>query len=164
MEDLVRTSGRHLPVGSAVLAAALEHIPGATFLVSARARILAANRIGTEWLAAERANRDLLLGAGGPCASRFKVTLIPAGSSMQYLAVLRSPAVHATLVLERAARWGFTRREAEVVAWILRGVTNRLIASELGCAMKTVEHHVSSILRKANVESRAGLIVAILDA
>ncbi len=159
----MRTSGQLLPVGGAALAAALKHIPGATFLVSARARILVANQLGTEWLAAERANRALLLGAGGPCVSRFKVTLVPAGASIQYLAVLRSPAVDANLVLERGAPWRFTRREGEVVAWILRGVTNRLIASELGCATKTVEHHVSSILRKANVESRAALIIAILD-
>ena len=44
----------------------------------------------------------------------------------------------------------------------MRGASNRRIAAELACSVKTVEHHVSSILRKVDVENRASLILALL--
>jgi DNA-binding CsgD family transcriptional regulator len=53
-------------------------------------------------------------------------------------------------------------REREVVALILQLNTNKAIAAALGCSVKTVEYHVSNILRKTGVESRTELIVRIL--
>jgi DNA-binding NarL/FixJ family response regulator len=97
---------------------------------------------------------------GGPDRTRFEVTQFVSGSTTHYLAILRSQAASLS---PRTACWGLTRRENQVVLAILRGATNRQIANELGCAMKTIEHHVSSILRKANLENRASLIVAILE-
>ena len=147
-----------------VLALALEHIPAASFVVSARGRILVVNRIGSMWLAADRARASALARRGGPDPARFDVSAFASGATTSYLAVLMAPPAHVAPLQVSAARWCLTRRETEVVAGILRGATNRRIADELSCSMKTVEHHVSSILRKADVENRAGLILAILEA
>jgi DNA-binding CsgD family transcriptional regulator len=61
-------------------------------------------------------------------------------------------------VAARAAPRGrepLTRREAEVLALIARGLTNRAIAERLVISAKTVEHHVSQILGKLGLRSRA---------
>jgi DNA-binding NarL/FixJ family response regulator len=48
-----------------------------------------------------------------------------------------------------------TQREAEVLALLARGLTNREIAGRLIISAKTVEHHVSQILGKLSLRSRA---------
>ena len=48
-----------------------------------------------------------------------------------------------------------TRREEEVAALVARGLTNRQIASELHLSERTVENHVSNILDKLRLVSRA---------
>jgi non-specific serine/threonine protein kinase len=47
-----------------------------------------------------------------------------------------------------------TRREEEVAALVARGLSNRQIASELHLSGRTVENHVSKILRKLGLASR----------
>lgn len=49
---------------------------------------------------------------------------------------------------------GLTSREAEILALISAGSTNREIAERLYLSPKTVEHHVSAILAKLDVPSR----------
>jgi DNA-binding NarL/FixJ family response regulator len=53
-------------------------------------------------------------------------------------------------------------RERQIVTLILRLQTNRAIAAELRCSIKTVEYHVSNILRKTGAESRTELIVRVM--
>jgi non-specific serine/threonine protein kinase len=48
-----------------------------------------------------------------------------------------------------------TRREREVAELVARGLTNRQIASELHLSERTIENHVSNILRKLALASRA---------
>ena len=47
-----------------------------------------------------------------------------------------------------------TSREEEVAALVARGLSNRQIASELHLSERTIEHHVSKILRKLHLASR----------
>ena len=47
------------------------------------------------------------------------------------------------------------RREQEVVVLVARGLTNRQIAQELFLSERTIENHVSKILRKLGLASRA---------
>ncbi len=54
----------------------------------------------------------------------------------------------------RAHPAGLTSREAEILALISAGSTNREIAGHLYLSPKTVEHHVSAILAKLEVPSR----------
>lgn len=53
-----------------------------------------------------------------------------------------------------------TAREAQVVALVGRGHSNKLIAYELGIAQGTVAAHVSSAMAKLGVSNRAGLVTA----
>lgn len=50
---------------------------------------------------------------------------------------------------------GLTARQKEIAWNISRGKTNREIAGELGLSTRTVEDHVSGILRKLDFSSRA---------
>src|ERR687898_830073 len=47
-----------------------------------------------------------------------------------------------------------TRREEEVAALVARGLTNRQISEELFISERTIENHVSKILRKLELSSR----------
>jgi DNA-binding NarL/FixJ family response regulator len=49
---------------------------------------------------------------------------------------------------------GLTRREAEVLTLVARGLTNREIAAELVVSVKTASVHVSHILRKLDAPNR----------
>jgi non-specific serine/threonine protein kinase len=48
-----------------------------------------------------------------------------------------------------------SRRESEVVRLIAQGHTNAQIAATLGMARPTADKHISNILRKLSVSSRA---------
>jgi two-component system, NarL family, response regulator LiaR len=53
-----------------------------------------------------------------------------------------------------------TQREREVFLRICKGLSNKAISQDLNCALKTIECHVTSILRKAGVGSRLELAVS----
>ena len=53
-------------------------------------------------------------------------------------------------------------REREILELIARGATNRAVAQELTISTETVKTHVSSILRKLRVSSRAGAVARYL--
>ncbi|MFG1813689.1 LuxR C-terminal-related transcriptional regulator [Kribbella sp. NPDC049174] len=57
--------------------------------------------------------------------------------------------------IERPRDGGLTAREAEVLRLLAAGKTNREIARDLGLSEKTVARHVSNILTKTGVPSRA---------
>jgi non-specific serine/threonine protein kinase len=50
-----------------------------------------------------------------------------------------------------------TAREQEIATLVAQGLTNRQIAAELSIALRTVDTHVSRVLRKLGVASRAEL-------
>lgn len=55
-------------------------------------------------------------------------------------------------------RHGLSRRELEVLQLVARGSTNHAIGTELGLSRRTVDRHVSNILTKLGVSSRAAAI------
>ena len=56
-----------------------------------------------------------------------------------------------------------TRREEEVARLVAEGATNREIADALFLSPKTVERHVSNVLRKLGARNRAGLASRLRD-
>ncbi len=55
-----------------------------------------------------------------------------------------------------------TPREADVLALLARGRSNKVIAAELGLGVRTVEGHVSSVLAKLGVASRTEAVAYVL--
>jgi DNA-binding CsgD family transcriptional regulator len=54
----------------------------------------------------------------------------------------------------RAHPLGLTRRESEILDLICAGSTNAEMAAQLFISQKTVDHHVSAVLRKLGVQTR----------
>lgn len=54
-------------------------------------------------------------------------------------------------------------RERQVLAWLLRGFSEKEIAAELGLSYKTLHQYVVAIYRKFNVHSRAELMALWLE-
>jgi PAS domain-containing protein len=59
-----------------------------------------------------------------------------------------------------AGPFHLTTREAEILAFVLRGSSNKAIAKELGLAEQSVKDHVSALLQKFAVPNRAALAEA----
>jgi DNA-binding NarL/FixJ family response regulator len=55
----------------------------------------------------------------------------------------------------RAHPAGLTRRQQEIVALLAEGLSDAEIAARLFLSTKTVSHHVSAVLAKLGVRSRA---------
>jgi HD-GYP domain-containing protein (c-di-GMP phosphodiesterase class II) len=55
----------------------------------------------------------------------------------------------------RALPAGLSAREAEVLAHVARGATNKEIAASLGISPRTVQHHVEHVYAKVGVSTRA---------
>jgi DNA-binding CsgD family transcriptional regulator len=56
-----------------------------------------------------------------------------------------------------------TRRERDVLSLLLRGKTNKKIAEALGISGYTARDHVSSLLKKNGVKTRAALMVEYMS-
>lgn len=74
--------------------------------------------------------------------------------------------------IARASKWketvskkweSLTTREKELVKHIARGIDNKAIATFLNISLKTVEFHVTNILKKLGVHSREEAIVWMLN-
>jgi DNA-binding CsgD family transcriptional regulator len=66
--------------------------------------------------------------------------------------------------VDRAARrFALTRRQREVARLLMRGASNKEIAAELGCAERTVELHVTALMRKTGTANRTQLAAMLLS-
>ena len=60
-----------------------------------------------------------------------------------------------------AQRFALTPRETEVLAHVVEGESNKIIAAHLDCAERTVEVHVTHLLEKLDADSRTGLAARV---
>ena len=60
---------------------------------------------------------------------------------------------------------GLTPRQREVLALLLQGKSNKMIARDLAISVETVKDHVAAVLRSLGVTSRtqAGLAVGLMS-
>ncbi len=165
LETRLREAGL---LGSA-LEAALEALGQPAYVLSATGKVVYANTAGKA--RAERVSQLLagtvrahVKGEPPPAGTTVK-TLQVRGLCPHYLVVDRSVEAQANArVSMLATRWGLTVREAEVLEHIIQGTSNKVIATRLGCAERTVEVHVTHVLSKAEVESRSALIAKFFQA
>ena len=61
------------------------------------------------------------------------------------------------------ARLGLTRRQSEVLALLLKGQSNKLIARALNLSVETIKDHVAAVLRALKVSSRTQAVLAVSE-
>ncbi len=118
-------------------------------------RAVEARRLGQEV--------SVLLHAEG--ARRLLATFHDRGdeeSEGEWLVVLREEDEAATIEA-LIATLRLTQREAEVLAWVIRGKTNRDIADILGMSPRTVHKHLEHIFEKLGVETRTAAAAQALS-
>jgi len=149
----------------ALLRAALDSIPGETFIINMKGCVLAANTAGHRSLQKDpedvaRRIRRSLRPRPMTTPSSFSLTrLYDARGRTHFLAVAgRSPRESSALAPEAQRRWSLTPRQTQVLELLAHGLTNRNIGLRLGCAERTVELHVSALLERIGAESRAELV------
>jgi len=101
---------------------------------------------------AQRSALDIFAGLGaGPVADLVRRGLRARGVR----AIPRGPRA-----ATRSNPAGLTARELEVLTLLAEGLANARIASRLFLSPKTVDHHISAVLTKLNVHSRAEAVSA----
>lgn len=63
---------------------------------------------------------------------------------------------------EAGEDYGLTDREREVLEHLVKGLTMRQVAEELGVSFHTINNHVRNIYRKLHVRSRSGAVAKAL--
>lgn len=103
---------------------------------------------------------EAALGSAGATILALAATIDDIALREQFLTVARA-ALHDPALPARRRRpidlAALTPRERDVIALIGRGMSNRAIAEALVISKKTAEGHVSSILSKLGIASRAGV-------
>lgn len=150
----------------AALSAALDAIDRPALLVHPDGHAMIANVRGQEWLASSSTDLHTLLPtalSGSRAGRSFKVSLVRGRSgATSYLLVEQSGRGETERRIAAArTNWQLTRAEARVFERLGRGTSNKTIARDIGCSIRTVELHVSSILKKARARSRAELIAKL---
>ena len=84
-----------------------------------------------------------------------------AGALDSKLALLRPMADPGPAALHSLSELGLTRRQAEVLDWLLKGLSNKLIARELNLSVDTVKDHVAAVLRALGVTSRTQAVLRV---
>jgi DNA-binding CsgD family transcriptional regulator len=160
---LVERRGGGGAVTDAAMLAALEHVPAAAFVLGATGRVLHANAVGRHRLDVQGSAMRLALAQAtrGQRPPELVMTKLAApGTPVRYVAICGTHDDRVRFGIERAREcWNLTAREAEVLAHIAGGHSNRDISEKLGAARRTVEAHVSSLLRKAYADTRSQLVI-----
>jgi DNA-binding CsgD family transcriptional regulator len=67
-------------------------------------------------------------------------------------------AVFAAKLAEAKQRWSLTERQLTVLSGLARGLSNKALTEELECSVKTIETHVTVVLKRSKSESRLQLV------
>ena len=67
-------------------------------------------------------------------------------------------AVFTAKLAEAKTRWSLTDKQVEVLSGLARGLSNKALTEELGSSVKTIETHVTALLKRSKAESRLALV------
>lgn len=131
---------------------------GALFIVRPDGTLQWTNGAARAWLLStpdgERRVRDALTGRD----PLFDVQPLGDPPSPCVVALIDDARDLVERVTAATAAWSLTPTQTEVLEALVRGLSNKEIAAELGNAEATVESHVTRILRKAGVTGRTALV------
>ena len=156
--------------GCVAVDAALESIAAPAFLIDRTGAVRQANDAGRRVLAFDAVSLAASLATAAAtkrptdewCFEELSAG-DPAGSLLAILRT-RAPRIAATDPIQKARlRWKLTKRQAQVLDFVARGLTNALVAEVLGISEGTVEYHLTALFDKAGVCNRATLIVRLLE-
>jgi len=154
-------------LATSALDAALEQIAGAAWVLASTGHVTHANAAGRARIDADREGTHRAVEASvkgeGEADPRLKTMPLRAarGNVGHVVVEVAEPATATGSTTAAARKFGLTPAQTRVLERVTRGVSNATIAAELGVAERTVEAHVTAILVKAQVPSRAALIVQI---
>lgn len=156
----------HARLAEVGLAAALDAVPAAAVVVRLGGHVLHANACARHLLSVRSSELDAELVdavASGGNDTWSCTRLVAKAVPPHFLLVRRDPIDDLEARLARAAaKWDLTPRNVDVLRWLVRGEANKAIADRLGCAVITVEVHVSALLAKAGAQNRTELVSRVL--
>jgi DNA-binding NarL/FixJ family response regulator len=56
---------------------------------------------------------------------------------------------------------GLSKRQQDVLAYLLKGLPNKMIAREMGLSVETIKDHVAAVLKALKVSSRTQAVLAV---
>jgi DNA-binding CsgD family transcriptional regulator len=150
-------------------ASCLKHMPRVIGLPPATISSVRGSRTSTHQISPPRSRTLVARGRRASTALREEaITLLTAFQSefrQLWQQARAGPAVPDEAFEEqlgRMDRFGVTRRERQVATLVARGLSNKEVAAELGCTVRTIEVHVTRLLRKSGMSSRSRLIAELL--
>lgn len=148
-------------VTAATLRAVLELLPCSAFVADGDGVARHANSRGLRDL--EQGAVDLLscLQRGGDGTEGVTIHALPADANgtPQALVLRDDRASAAAVRLARSTQlWKLTRHQAAVLRLLVHGQSNKGIAKQLACGLRTVEVHVSALFKKSQTSNRGELI------
>ncbi len=145
----------------AAVTAMLESLGRPAWLATNRGTLLTANSAAVQrWNSAGREFRSELaqVAAGAPRPG-WQVLRVQGSEGMPEVLLLLEAA--SAVLPSQISALQLTPRQHRVAELLVTGSSNRHIARTLGCSEKTVETHVTAILRRAGVPSTAAFAAAI---
>jgi DNA-binding NarL/FixJ family response regulator len=125
--------------------------------------ILTALRAGARSYLTKDAGRVEIASALRSAASGLSVLGPAVRSALLAAATRDAPPRQPPPILPEVLPDGLTRREAEILAMMARGMTNPAIAAELYLSSHTIKSHINRIFAKTRSEDRAAAVRYALD-
>lgn len=152
-------------LASAALDAVLSAVEHPTWLVNARGDVVLCNGPGRAHLGGRGSGVLMRLrevARGTPDPAFRSVVVESSGLPRHTLVMGRGEGGEAGARLrDRATEWSLTPREGQILTLVARGLPNHSVARELGCSLRAVEAHVTTVMRKARVDNRASLVARV---
>jgi two-component system, NarL family, response regulator len=111
----------------------------------------------------EDIHRAVMAGAAGYLPKSIAAEAMLAAIRMVHQGEAYFPATVASLLATRQNRLELTSREVEVLNLLVRGRSNKEIASDLNIATRTAKLHVGHVLQKLDVQDRTQAVTAALQ-
>ena len=150
------------PWVTAAMRVVLDSTGSAAVVFRRPMRLLYCNGPAKALLASDRAAllsglREALAGSGS--GAWIVHPLVDVEGPDHFIAMRRAPPCDpGPRAAAAATHMGLTPRQTRVLELVARGQSNRAVAASLGCSVGAVEQHVTALLGRFGVESRAELV------